>query len=301
MDEKTRFLSAYCATGIHEYKAEYKETHKLHDTTLHAGDAAAYAIQFSPNQTPYRDTIFIKLLVGLSQDSSFSVNQGDYKPSTCMQAHHGVAWMQAAPYLFATHPTADAPKIPPSLSHLQSTPRSSISSACTLFISRSVHALRFHYAGTKQALKLLFDNTLDIFKNFSGNLRCTFICFIHPSQALLIPGGRSANKVPAWPFVVLGYGFGAFALLPFMALWRPDRDLKLPLPVKELVSGGVGCAVIRGPDMHSAHEKAADPLYRSLMMRTFRHAGGLGQARYQGGGDQDPSGCRPCRGNLPAI
>ena len=54
-------------------------------------------------------------------------------------------------------------------------------------------------------------------------------------QCLLIPGGRSANKVPAWPFVVLSFGLGAFALLPYMALWRPDRTMKLPLAPEELV------------------------------------------------------------------
>ena len=47
--------------------------------------------------------------------------------------------------------------------------------------------------------------------------------------------GRSANKIPAWPFVVLSFGFGAFALLPYMALWRPDKNLKLPLPKEDLV------------------------------------------------------------------
>ena len=36
---------------------------------------AVYALGLSPNQTPYRDTIFIKLLTGISQDSTFSVNQ----------------------------------------------------------------------------------------------------------------------------------------------------------------------------------------------------------------------------------
>lgn len=34
----------------------------------------AYAFGFSPNQTPYKDIIFIKLLTGISQDSTFSVN-----------------------------------------------------------------------------------------------------------------------------------------------------------------------------------------------------------------------------------
>lgn len=53
-------------------------------------------------------------------------------------------------------------------------------------------------------------------------------------QCLLIPGGRSANNIPAWPFVVLSYGLGAFALLPYMALWSPVPDMKLPPKPEEL-------------------------------------------------------------------
>ena len=40
--------------------------------------------------------------------------------------------------------------------------------------------------------------------------------------ALLIPGGRSGNGVPAWPFVTASFGLGAFALLPYFVLWKPD-------------------------------------------------------------------------------
>ncbi len=36
--------------------------------------SAAYAFLLSPNQTPYRDQIFIKLLTGISKDDTFSVN-----------------------------------------------------------------------------------------------------------------------------------------------------------------------------------------------------------------------------------
>ena len=39
--------------------------------------------------------------------------------------------------------------------------------------------------------------------------------------SLLLPTGRSGNKVPAWPFVSLSMFFGAFALLPYFALWEP--------------------------------------------------------------------------------
>lgn len=38
--------------------------------------------------------------------------------------------------------------------------------------------------------------------------------------ALLVPGGRSANGVPAYPFVIGSFFLGAFALLPYMALVR---------------------------------------------------------------------------------
>lgn len=55
--------------------------------------------------------------------------------------------------------------------------------------------------------------------------------------ALLIPAAKSKNRVPAWPFVTLSYAFGAFALLPFMALWQsPSPPPELP-PKKEELEG----------------------------------------------------------------
>lgn len=52
--------------------------------------------------------------------------------------------------------------------------------------------------------------------------------------ALLIPGGRS-NKLPAWPFVSASVFLGAYALIPYMALWSPkDPPEKLPPPPEEL-------------------------------------------------------------------
>ncbi|KAG2423688.1 hypothetical protein HXX76_015078 [Chlamydomonas incerta] len=62
---------------------------------------------------------------------------------------------------------------------------------------------------------------------------------IYPAiyASLMIPAGRSENKVPAWPFVTLSFAFGAFALLPYMALWRPYSDPAanpLPPPSSEL-------------------------------------------------------------------
>lgn len=50
------------------------------------------------------------------------------------------------------------------------------------------------------------------------------------------------RKIPAWPFVVTSFGLGAMALLPYFALWRPDRDLKLPPTEQELVRGSRGAA-----------------------------------------------------------
>lgn len=53
-------------------------------------------------------------------------------------------------------------------------------------------------------------------------------------SALLIPAGRSGNKVPAWPFVAASFGTGIFALLPYMALWRPLKGNTVPPPKSEL-------------------------------------------------------------------
>lgn len=49
--------------------------------------------------------------------------------------------------------------------------------------------------------------------------------------ALLIPAGKTKG-LPVMPFVALSYGIGAFGLLPFMALWRPDDTIK-SLPPKD--------------------------------------------------------------------
>lgn len=56
-------------------------------------------------------------------------------------------------------------------------------------------------------------------------------------SCLLVPAGRSDNKVPAWPFCFLSFFFGAFALLPYFALWQPqDPQPQLP-PRKEELDG----------------------------------------------------------------
>jgi hypothetical protein len=63
--------------------------------------------------------------------------------------------------------------------------------------------------------------------------------------ALLIPAARSANKVPAWPFVFGSYGVGAFALLPFMALWQAPAPAP-ELPPTEAELAGPGNLLARG-------------------------------------------------------
>jgi len=52
--------------------------------------------------------------------------------------------------------------------------------------------------------------------------------------SLLVPAGRSENKLPAWPFIAGSFGFGVFALLPYFAFWRPIKDQNLPPPKEEL-------------------------------------------------------------------
>ena len=44
-----------------------------------ASVCTAYAFLLAPNQTPTRDTILIKLIVGASQDDTFVVNQVFYR------------------------------------------------------------------------------------------------------------------------------------------------------------------------------------------------------------------------------
>lgn len=103
-----------------------------------------YALTMSPNQTPYRDQIFIKLLTGITSDPTFKVNQVYF----------------------------------------------------SIFNIIGIYTFMF--------------------------------------QCLLIPGGRSGNKIPAWPFVVASYGLGCFALLPYMALQTPLPGNVLPPPKEEL-------------------------------------------------------------------
>lgn len=50
--------------------------------------------------------------------------------------------------------------------------------------------------------------------------------------SLLLPAGRSGNKIPAWPFVTASFAAGVFALLPYFALWDAPKE-KLELPPKK--------------------------------------------------------------------
>lgn len=75
---------------------------------------------------------------------------------------------------------------------------------------------------------------------------------------LLIPSGRgSKGSPPVWPFAAVSFATGAFALLPYFALWRGEGPPPLPSarerdswPVKILeskvtaVSAVVGAAVL---------------------------------------------------------
>nr|ABK25829.1 unknown [Picea sitchensis] len=59
---------------------------------------------------------------------------------------------------------------------------------------------------------------------------------------LLLPTGRSSkNKVPVWPFLVMSFFGGAYALIPYFVLWRPpppvaDKEETERWPLKVLES-----------------------------------------------------------------
>ncbi|CAD7704666.1 unnamed protein product, partial [Ostreobium quekettii] len=46
--------------------------------------------------------------------------------------------------------------------------------------------------------------------------------------ALLIPSGRSKNKIPVWPFALASMFLGSYALLPYFALRQPDPEIVGP-------------------------------------------------------------------------
>lgn len=64
--------------------------------------------------------------------------------------------------------------------------------------------------------------------------------------ALLFPAGRSGNGVPAWPFATASYAVGAFALLPYMALWSPPKTPPTLPPAKKDLEGGWKNRFIKG-------------------------------------------------------
>lgn len=50
-------------------------------------------------------------------------------------------------------------------------------------------------------------------------------------------------QLPAWPFVCTSVFLGAYALIPYMALWAPKNPPEqLPPPDSELVSSGGNAA-----------------------------------------------------------
>ncbi|CAM6084849.1 unnamed protein product [Calypogeia fissa] len=70
-------------------------------------------------------------------------------------------------------------------------------------------------------------------------------------SSLLIPSGRSNSGVKVWPFAVVSFFLGAFALLPYFGLWRPpppkvSRDELKRYPLNVLESKLTAVAIIIG-------------------------------------------------------
>eukprot|EP01018_Ginkgo_biloba_P024619 Gb_40012 [translate_table: standard] len=100
---------------------------------------------------------------------------------------------------------------------------------------------------------------------------------------LLLPSGRSSkNKVPVWPFLVLSFFGGAYALLPYFGLWRPPPPAvgkteleRWPLNLVEskvtamaLVFGGLVLAINAGV----AGEDAWKEFFQYFRESKFIHA-----------------------------
>jgi hypothetical protein len=75
--------------------------------------------------------------------------------------------------------------------------------------------------------------------------------------ALLVPGGRSGRRssgplgaaLPAWPFVTAAFGLGAYALIPYMALWVPPTPEEAPvLPPPPEETKGASRLFLRGAE-----------------------------------------------------
>ncbi len=68
-------------------------------------------------------------------------------------------------------------------------------------------------------------------------------------SSLMLVDGRS-QSVPAWPFVVASFGVGAFAVLPYLALRRPNstfpgnRDWQLRLVDSRWLGGLAAIAIV---------------------------------------------------------
>jgi hypothetical protein len=72
--------------------------------------------------------------------------------------------------------------------------------------------------------------------------------------ALLVPGGRSGKgplgaALPAWPFVAAAFGLGAYAMIPYMALWVPPKPEEAPvLPPPPEETNGWNRLFLRGAE-----------------------------------------------------
>ncbi|KAF5726535.1 hypothetical protein HS088_TW22G00213 [Tripterygium wilfordii] len=83
--------------------------------------------------------------------------------------------------------------------------------------------------------KLLYLNGDDGFRMNQVLVSLWYIMGLWPLvySMLLVPTGRSSqSKIAVWPFLILSFFGGAYALLPYFVLWRPpppcveDRELK---------------------------------------------------------------------------
>lgn len=58
----------------------------------------------------------------------------------------------------------------------------------------------------------------------------------HLMPVCLLSHACAALQLPAWPFVCASVFLGAYALIPYMALWEPKSpQQQLPPPEEELV------------------------------------------------------------------
>lgn len=100
---------------------------------------------------------------------------------------------------------------------------------------------------------------------------------------LLLPTGRSSkNKVPVWPFLVMSFFGGAYALIPYFVLWRPpppvaakEETERWPLKILEskitavtLILGGVVLTISAG----LAGEGAWKEFFQYFRESKFIHA-----------------------------